>query len=155
MFFHYRSHLIISNILHGNTFPPMNFFHVINLNLTVHDIVPFKHDFFVRIARFFPLLKILCVFNFMSQLQISHELNSNDNQLHSIVEYPYLTSPYLWYSHIDYVEQFLNETKTHLPRLTKLKVDYDLLTIVTKNFTRDTTRLILCLFSFVVNLFLF
>lgn len=44
-------------------------------------------------------------------------------------------------SHIDYVDQFLNETKTRLPRLTKLKVNYELLTIVTKNFTRDTTRL--------------
>jgi hypothetical protein len=43
--------------------------------------------------------------------------------------------------HIDYVEQFLNETKTHLPRLTKLTVNYNHLTIVTENFTRDTTRL--------------
>jgi hypothetical protein len=41
-----------------------------------------------------------------------------------------------------YVEHFLNEKKTHffLPRLTKLKVDYDDLKMLTKNFTRDETR---------------
>ena len=73
--------------------------------------------------------------------QILNKLNSNDNQLYSIVEYPYLISLHLESVHIDYVEQFLNETKTHLPRLTKLTVNYDHLTIVTENFTRDTTRL--------------
>ncbi|CAF4738988.1 unnamed protein product, partial [Rotaria sp. Silwood2] len=123
----------------GNTFPSMVFSHVIKL--TVHDILPFKHEFFMRIARFFPLLKIMCVFNLRSELQKSHKLNSNDNQLHSIIEYPYLVSLSLFNSHIDYVEQFLNQTKTYLPRLTKLKVDYDELTIVTENFTRNATRL--------------
>ncbi len=123
----------------GNTFPSMVFSHVIEL--AVHDILPFKHEFFMRIARFFPLLKIMRVLNFRSQLQISHELNSNDSQLHSIVEYPHLISLSLWNSHIDYIEQFLNQTKTYLPRLTELTVNYDQLTIVTENFTRDTTRL--------------
>ncbi|CAF4884465.1 unnamed protein product, partial [Rotaria sp. Silwood2] len=44
-------------------------------------------------------------------------------------------------SHIDDFEQFFNDTKIHLPRLTKLIVNYDRLTIVTDNFTRDATRL--------------
>jgi hypothetical protein len=80
----------------------------------------------------------------------------------------------LEHAHIDYVEQFLNETTTHLPRLTKVTVNYDRLTIVTENCTRDTTCLncvkvkeliiektsvhpkrFLCLFSSVVILFLF
>jgi hypothetical protein len=39
-----------------------------------------------------------------------------------------------------YVEHFLNETKTHLPRLTELKVDYDDLKTVTRKFTRDEMR---------------
>ncbi|CAM4986823.1 unnamed protein product, partial [Rotaria socialis] len=73
--------------------------------------------------------------------QMSNNWNSKDNQLYSIVEYPYLISLCILVSHIDYVEQFLNETKTHLPHLTKLRVDYDQLAVVTNNFTRDTTRL--------------
>ncbi|CAF3777771.1 unnamed protein product [Rotaria socialis] len=78
----------------------------------------------------------LPIINFTSQSQIS-----NDNRLNSIVEYPYLISLYLGKSHIDYMEQFLNETKTHLTRLTELIVDYDQLTVVTDSFTRDATRL--------------
>ncbi|CAF3298665.1 unnamed protein product [Rotaria sp. Silwood2] len=123
----------------GNTFPPIVFSHVVSL--TVYDTVPFEQEFFIRIARFFPFLKELRVINFESQLHISNELNFRDNILHSIVQYPHLISLILMTVHIDYVEQFLNETKTHLPRLTTLTVDYDQLTIVTKNFTRNITRL--------------
>ncbi|CAF4820460.1 unnamed protein product [Rotaria sp. Silwood1] len=123
----------------GNTLPSMTFSRV--TKLMVHDILPFSHEFFIGIARFFPLLKTMRVLNIHPQLQMSHKLNSNDNQLHSIVEYPFLISLSLFYTHIDYVEQFLNKTKTHLPRFTELTVDYDQLRIVTENFTRDTTRL--------------
>jgi hypothetical protein len=118
----------------GNTFPPIVFTHVIHLG--VSDSVPFEHEFFHRIAHYFPLLKHLDVMNFESQSHIS-----NDNQMYSIAEYHYLTSLSVRYCHMDYVEQFLNETKTHLPRLTDLTVDYNQLTIVTDNFTRNTTRL--------------
>jgi hypothetical protein len=123
----------------SNIFPSSIFSHV--TEMMVYDIVPFKHEFFVRIARLFPLLKNLCVINFTSESQISDNLNSNHNQLYSIIEYPYLTSLDISISHIDYVEQFLNGTKTHLPRLIKLIVTYDQLTIVTENITRDATRL--------------
>ncbi|CAF2954277.1 unnamed protein product, partial [Rotaria sp. Silwood2] len=123
----------------GNTFPSIVFSHVTNLG--VHDVVPFEHEFFLRIACFFPMLEKLDVINFKSQSQISDNMNSNDNQLCSIVEYPYLILVRLGRSHIDYYEQFLNDTKTHLPRLTALTVNYDQLTIVTENFTRDATRL--------------
>lgn len=41
---------------------------------------------------------------------------------------------------IDYVDHFLNESKTHLPCLTELKVRFDDLKKVTENFTRDATR---------------
>jgi hypothetical protein len=43
--------------------------------------------------------------------------------------------------HIDYVEQILNQSKTRLPCLTELWIDYDQLKTVTNNFTRDATRL--------------
>jgi hypothetical protein len=123
----------------GNTFPNIIFNHVRRLSVT--DEVPFKHEFFNRIACSFPLLKELQVGNFKPQSSISDEWNSNDNQLCSIVKYPYLISLHLVNVHIDYVDQFFNETKTHLPRLTVLLIDYKHLTKVTRNFTRDTTRL--------------
>ncbi|CAF0941836.1 unnamed protein product [Rotaria sp. Silwood1] len=123
----------------GNTFPNVIFSHV--RRLSVIDIVPFNHEFFNRIACSFPLLKDLGVVNFNPQSSISDERNSNDNQLYLIVKLNYLISLYLVDVHIDYVDQFLNERKTHLPRLTELTIDYDHLTIVTDNFTRDTTRL--------------
>jgi hypothetical protein len=107
--------------------------------LAVHDKIAFKHEFFIRIARFFPLLKKLSVGNFRPQSQMRGNSVSSNNELYSIVEYPHLISLSLQLSHINYVEQFLNETKTHLPHLNKLVVDYEELKIVTENFTRDIT----------------
>ncbi|CAF1407561.1 unnamed protein product, partial [Rotaria sordida] len=123
----------------GNIFPSIIFSHV--RRLSVQDDVPFKHEFFNRIAFSFPLLNELYVGNFNPQSSISDEWNSNDNQLCSIVTYPYLISLHLIDVHIDYVDQFLNERKSHLPRLTELTIDYNQLIIVTDNFTRDATRL--------------
>ncbi len=60
--------------------------------LLVEDDDPFKHEFFIRIARSFPSLKYLRIFNIES---------------HLIVEYPHLTSLDIRYGHRDYVEQFL------------------------------------------------
>ena len=50
-------------------------------------------------------------------------MQSNDNQSSSIVEYPHLISLGIRFMYIDYIEQFLLETKT--PRLIELKVRYD------------------------------
>jgi len=41
---------------------------------------------------------------------------------------------------INYFEQFLNERKTCVPYLTKLKVVYNNLRIVTNKFTREETQ---------------
>jgi hypothetical protein len=122
----------------GSTFPSIISSHV--RRLSVHDDVPLKHEFFIRIAWSFPLLKELCVININPQSSISDERNSNGNELYSIVKLNYLNSLHLADVHIDYVEQFLNETNTHMPYLTELIVNYDHLTIVTENFTRYTTR---------------
>ncbi|CAM4932424.1 unnamed protein product [Rotaria socialis] len=122
----------------GNIFPPIDFSRVKELD--VHDKIPFEHEYFIRIARFFPLLKELSVINFESQSQTRDNLVSNNDELYPTVEYPNLISLSFQCSHVDYVEQFLNERKTHLPHLTKLMVDYKKLRIVTKNFTRNATR---------------
>jgi hypothetical protein len=124
-----------------NVFPNIIFDHV--TRLLVDDGIPFEHEFFMRIAWSFPLLKILCIYNnHLSQLTISNKLSSNDNQLCStIIEYPYLISLDLLFAHDDYIEQFLNDKKTYLPHLTKLKVTYYGLKSVTRDFTNERTRL--------------
>ena len=118
----------------SNRFPLIIFTHVTRLGM--HDTVPFEHEFFLRIAHCFPRLERLSVVNRGPQLNKPND----SNQLCSNATYPHLISLDLTGGHIDYVEQFLNGTKTHLPRLTELKVDYDPLIIVTDHFSRDTTR---------------
>ncbi|CAF2034769.1 unnamed protein product [Rotaria magnacalcarata] len=72
----------------GNIFPSTDFSHV--SRLTVLDESAYEHEFLNRIAWSFPFLKNLCFINFESQSQISNKLNSNRNQLNSIVKYPHL-----------------------------------------------------------------
>lgn len=122
----------------GNIFPSIVFRDVKELG--VFDIVPFEHEFFLRIARLFPSLTELDVSNLIPQLHSSDVFDSNGNQLYPIIEYPHLTSLELLGCHTDYIEQFLNNTKTYLPRLTRLQINYDQLRFVTQDFTRDATR---------------
>ncbi|CAF2787560.1 unnamed protein product [Rotaria sp. Silwood2] len=123
----------------GNKFPNIVFSCV--AFLLVEDINPFKHEFFIRIARSFPLLKCLRIFNRESQGLDGLMTFSSDNcQLHSIIEYPHLTILDVAYAHRDYVEQFLNETKTYIPCLAEFQVSVDDLKAVTKDFTREETR---------------
>ena len=122
----------------GNTFPAIIFNYVRRLQL--QDSVPFEHEFFIRIAWSFPFLEQLSISNLKSQSSTSKKFYC-DNQLYEIVKYPHLISLDLYCAHDDYVEQFLNSTKTHLSRLTKLTVHYNQLEFVTENFTRNTTRL--------------
>jgi hypothetical protein len=123
----------------GNKFPNIVFSYV--TVLLVEDTNPFKHEFFIRIARSFPLLKYLRIINIESQVLDGLMTFSSDNcQLHSIIEYLHLTRLDVRYAHRDYVEQFLNETKAFIPCLTKFEVDVDHLKAVTKDFTREETR---------------
>ncbi|CAF2177296.1 unnamed protein product [Rotaria magnacalcarata] len=123
----------------GNKFPNIIFSYV--TYLLVQDTDPFEHEFFMRIARSFPLLKHLRIFNVESQALDSLITFSSDNcQLHSIIEYPHLTILDVQYAHRDYVEQFLNETKTFIPCLTEFEVSVDHLKAVTKDFTREETQ---------------
>jgi hypothetical protein len=130
--FDYLKHL-------GNKFPNIVFSYV--TFLLVEDTNPFKHEFFIRIARSFPLLKHLRIINKESQVLDGLMTFSSDNcQLHSIIEYLHLTRLDVRYAHRDYVEQFLNETKAFIPCLTEFEVSVDHLKAVTKNFTRKETR---------------
>ncbi|CAF1216291.1 unnamed protein product [Adineta steineri] len=124
----------------GNNFPNIVFSYV--TYLVIEDTIPFEHEFFMRIARSFPLLKHLCIWNSESQQLNDHVTFSSDNcQSHSIIEYPHLNKLDVTFSHRDYVEQFLNETKTLVPCLTEFDFSLvDVLKAVTKDFTREETR---------------
>jgi hypothetical protein len=121
----------------GNIFPNILFNYVIELS--VHDLVPFEHEFFLKIAKGFPLLKTFSIINITPQ---SHNAKKSFDSIHSyeIVEYPHLTSLDIARTDMTYTEQFLNENKTHLPCLTELSVSYKDLRIITDDFTRETTR---------------
>ena len=118
----------------GNHFPDIIFSHVTYLR--VQDIVPFDHEFFIRVARAFPLLRTFRVFNPRSQ----SSSNFDNNQSFEIARYPHLIYLDLWCADIDYIDQFLNEKKTCVPSLAKLRVIYNNLRVITNNFTREETR---------------
>jgi len=120
----------------SNQFPSMIFNNVTMLMLL--DCTPFEHEFFVRIARSFPSLNYLRIFNNKSN---AHQSDLDNNESYPIIEYPHLTILEIRLSHICYIEQFLHESKTRLPRLMRLIMNYNELQTVTENFTRDATRL--------------
>ncbi|CAF1297643.1 unnamed protein product [Adineta steineri] len=124
----------------GYTFPDTKCSYV--TYLLIQDIVPFNREYFIRIARNFPLLKNLRLFNIIkSQSSFDHNTFSADNnQLYTIAEYPHLISLDVLCAHGDYLEEFLNEKKAYVPCLTQLKFVHNDLQKVTKDFTREDTR---------------
>ena len=101
---------------------------------------PFEHKFFVQIATSFPWLTRLTLADFRLQEEKRIQGSNGTKPIVSAVEFKYLTDLLLIGRHGDYAEQFLVETNTLLPRLTKLTIEYEQLFIVTENFTRDATR---------------
>jgi hypothetical protein len=122
----------------GNNIPNIIFDSVTHLKLSDDD--PFKHEFFVRLARAFPFLISLSIWNMQAPFFRCHEYHLRDKDWCSSVEYPHLISLDINYVLPYYAEHFLNDTKTHLPRLTELKIRYETLKTVTNNFTREETR---------------
>jgi hypothetical protein len=122
----------------NNKFPTMIFNNV--TYLMVCDAIPFKHEFFIRIAKAFPVLKYLSIMNIMSPLSSFGRYKADNTQSYSIIEYPTLTKLDIKFVNNYYIEQFLLDTKTHAPHLTEIEVFYRQLRTVTKNFTRAATR---------------
>jgi hypothetical protein len=96
------------------------------------DSYPFEYELFKKISQHFPFLRNLSVDNDTGQ----------DDKQHSspFITFPYLEHLDITFAHADYVEQFLFEKYTRLPRLLKLHVSYDTLTMITNNFTNDLAR---------------
>ncbi|CAF3537285.1 unnamed protein product [Rotaria socialis] len=122
----------------GNNIPNIIFNSVTYLKLC--DANPFKHEFFVRLAKAFPFLKSLSIDNLCPPFLKAKEPYHRDKDWCSLVQYPYLISLDIHHAAVNYVEHFLSEREIYLPRLTELKVFYEDLAIVTHNFTRDETR---------------
>ena len=122
----------VTNSFFGNSF------HLV-IDLRLFDIRPFEHDYFNWISRGLPLLKYLGIDN-MTQQQRSVEIESLSNNSNSINHFLRLVSITLTEVHTDYINEFLCQSKSHVPRLSSLKIKYAQLTSVTENFTSDSTR---------------
>jgi hypothetical protein len=138
---HIYSQPYTMNYLYGltNSFPGglFKFVHKVSL----FDEHPFEHEFFIRIAQSFPLLRTLSIDNNSPQNhKRCEDLNKNYRSF-PVIKYSHLTLLCLDMAHDDYVEQFLIDTKTCLSNFISLSVYYPSLQKVTNNFTRDTTRI--------------
>ena len=131
----YSISFIFDKILRlGNTFPPIIFNHV--TVLTVTNTVPFKHECFAPNCLLFLFTQILEHFQ-----QRRTIVDTNQIKLYwSSTKLCYRISLSCYsgdsFCHMDYWEQFLNKTKTRLPRLNKLTTSYEDLAIVTENYAR-------------------
>ncbi|CAF2641682.1 unnamed protein product [Rotaria sp. Silwood2] len=83
--------------------------------ILLFDERPFEHEFFIQISQSFPFLEKLTVVNQKRQHNKSFRISKNFNENLSIIEYPHLNELDLTAAHIDYVKQFLFDTKTCLP----------------------------------------
>lgn len=103
--------------------------------LYMRDIYgPFEHSLFVKIACSFPLLHRLGI-------QSRFEQKDKLKKVSSIIEFSNLIELDCRCTHVDYVEQFLSDSNTHLPSLSKLVIQYEHLLTITENFTRNATRI--------------
>ncbi|CAF1450628.1 unnamed protein product [Rotaria sp. Silwood1] len=102
-------------------------------HISLFDERPFEHEFFLQIAKSFPFIKDLRLCNLEPQ--------NNNKQQQSIIEYPHLIILDLRKIHVNYLEQFLNNTKMSLLNDIILHVNYNLLQRVTDNFTRNAARI--------------
>jgi hypothetical protein len=102
--------------------------------LMMFDKRPFEYDLFKVISQDFPYLVQLYITNDKPQKE--------KQQLSTRIIFPHLIFLQICcFSHVNYAEQFLVDKKCHLPRLLSFVIRYELLTMVTNNFTNDATRL--------------
>ena len=121
----------------GRDFPETRFQHVVNLWVT--DVGQFDHDFFLRLARCFPVLQRLLVDEETSILWDEPD-DFPAIRCDQVVQYPYLKTLHLFGAGLCCIEQFLNDNITRLPRLTQLTIMHNKLAFITDDFTRQETR---------------
>ncbi|CAF1937150.1 unnamed protein product [Rotaria magnacalcarata] len=109
--------------------------------ISLFDERPFEHEFFIRLAKSFPLLRRLELSNMTPQNNKKSQEANNDNRRFESIEYPHMTELSLVSIHDDYLEQFLDHTKACLANNIKLYIFYENLQTGTRNFTNDATRI--------------
>ena len=123
----------------ANSFPGGIFKSVRHIFL--YDECPFELEFFIQLAEACPFLKTLVMENESPPKHEPCKKTNIDNQYLPIIKFPHLTLLDLFCTHNNYIEQFLDNTKTYLSNNIQLFVDYGSLQTVTDNFTRNTTRI--------------
>jgi len=121
-----KSYELVTNNLPNEFFPSVR-------EVSLYDERPFEHEFLMKIAKSFPFMEELSIYNDEPQKKKSYE------EL-SIIQYPYLNTIDLLQANDDYVEQFLLDTRTCLLRPLKFMVSFSTLKRITHNFTRNATR---------------
>ncbi|CAF3941901.1 unnamed protein product, partial [Rotaria sp. Silwood1] len=111
-------------------------FYICTLTYSKNPVTPLSNDDIQRTFSSVKFGQVGC-----TQSKDSARSEHDNNESFEVVQYLHLRSLEFCLTHIDYVEQMLNESKTHLPCLTELVIDYDQLKTITNNFTRDATRL--------------
>jgi hypothetical protein len=124
---------IITNNFPGGLFKSVQ-------EVSLFDERPFQHEFFLRIAESFPFMKKLTLINFKPQKHEQHHKSKNDNKDCSIIEYHHLTHLDLMDVNVNYVEEFLDNTKTSFKNHILLNVRSRPLRKGTHNFTKDCMR---------------
>jgi len=122
----------------GHQFPKIIFDSVIDL--WISSDVSFEHEFFLRVAKYFPMLKHFYVMTLNSNFLNKNKSFDDTRRDEPIVEYPHLVLLDLTRTDVDVIDELLNENKTRLPRLNYLSVRYEDLRITTQDFTREATR---------------
>jgi hypothetical protein len=98
----------------------------------MRDKVSVKYELFKIISHDFPFLEFLTI-------KIIHQMQEKQHPS-TLITFPYLIFLDIEFTHVDYVELFLLRKTTYLPRLLKLCIDHQSLTIITNNFTNDATH---------------
>ncbi|CAF5051691.1 unnamed protein product [Rotaria sp. Silwood1] len=109
--------------------------------ISLFDEQPFEHEFFLLIAQSFLLIKKLTLNNQKPRKNKQYTKSKDDEQDFSIIKYSHLIYLNLYEAHEDYIELFLDHTKTYLPNNMDLAIDYELLKKATHNFKRNTIRI--------------
>ncbi|CAM4841930.1 unnamed protein product [Rotaria magnacalcarata] len=72
--------------------------------VSLYDERPFEHEFFIKIAKSFPFMEKLTVYNNKPEMNKFDERSKDDNRHLSVVQYPYLRVLDLFDVHDDYAE---------------------------------------------------
>ncbi|CAF3030763.1 unnamed protein product [Rotaria sp. Silwood2] len=109
--------------------------------IELYDEHPFEYKFFLRTSQLFPFVEELSLSNSKPQKNKLCRESNKDNQHLSIIKFHHLTNLTLYGAHDDYIEQFLDDTKTSLSNNVHLNVEFEPLKRVTYHFTRNATRI--------------